>query len=192
MPVFYPKKNVHIFVPPLDDNMVFLPTTWAMLKTYYDHRGKHADRFYWPVPMITGFTVDEILKHLEAYPPNVFGFGGYIWNIDLCYQVAKIVKATWPTCLVVAGGPQPEYQSDQDWFQNHSFIDIVVPRDGEVPFTAILDRIADNKTNFLSVPDIVLQGAKGTGIEKSLVSSDLRDFTWPASALLHESDTRKP
>ena len=183
------KKNVHIFVPPLDDNMVFLPMTWAMLKTYYDHRGKHADRFHWPEPMITGFTVDEITKHLAANPPDVFGFGGYIWNIDLCYQVAKLVKATWPTCLVVAGGPQPEYQSDRDWFKNHPFIDIVVPRDGEVPFTAILDRVAENKKNFMTVPDIVLPGADGVGITKSLVSSDLRDFTWPASAVLHESTT---
>lgn len=180
--------NVHIFVPPLSENLTYLPMTWALLKTYYDHRGLYPERFRWPVPQVVDFDdTEKIMQHLRQHPPRVFGFGGYVWNIDLCYEIAQRVKQEWPDCLVVAGGPQPEYRSSPDWFSDHPYIDLVVPRDGEVPFTAILDRVAENKTNWRSVPDVLFPSKSGRGYETSLVTQELKDFTWPASAALHES-----
>jgi putative methyltransferase len=182
--------NVHIFVPPLAENLIYLPMTWALLKTYYDHRGRYPDRFSWPVPQLDNFDdIENVMQHFRADAPRVFGFGGYVWNIDLCYQVARRIKQEWPDCLVVAGGPQPEYQSNPEWFANHPYIDLVVPRDGEVPFTAILDRVAENKTNWVSVPDLIFPNKFGKGYDQSLVQQELKNFTWPASALLHESKT---
>lgn len=184
-------KNIHIFVPPLDENAGVLPITWAILKTYYEHRGSYREMFNWVEPNIWVINqpVDDIIADIAKNPPSVFGFGGYVWNINLCYEVSRRVKELWPDCVIVAGGPQPEYKTP-GWFAEHPYIDIVVPADGEVPFTAILDRVAQGRKNWSTVPDVVLP-APGGSATRSLTTVPVKDFTWPASPILEQSSVLK-
>lgn len=170
-------------------NTGFLPITWCNLKTYYEHRGQYPDQYHWvePDPLLYD-DVDQLWANIEKDPPAVFGFGGYIWNIEICYHVARRVRERWPDCLIVAGGPQPEYKTP-GWWKDHDYIDIVVPYDGEVPFTAILDEFAEGRRSFNLVPDILLpDGKERASFRPSMRSVPLKDFSWPASPMLAQKD----
>lgn len=181
--------NVHIFVPNIPANYASMPTVWTWLKTYYEDNGKYPTKFNWIKPQyFQNHDVDKIWAHLENQPPDVFGFGGYIWNIDLCYTIAQRVKQRWPNCLVIAGGPQPEYKSSADYFAQHPFIDVVVPFDGEVPFTEILDLVAEQRRNFDEISDIVLPSVTDQGFVTSKKHTDRKEFRWQRDVFTTQID----
>jgi putative methyltransferase len=182
------KKNIHIFSPEMDlYNYVPLPVVWCNLKTYYDHMGKYPDRYNWVEPVIFQMPqADKVIEQICKDPPDIFGFSGYIWNISLCYEVAAKIRELFPNCLIVAGGPQPEYRSEPGWFTKHDFIDIVVPNDGEVPFCDILNQLAEGDTDWGNVSDVILPAQDGIGFIKSNKTSPLKEYRWPASPLLSQ------
>jgi putative methyltransferase len=180
--------NVHIFVPNLYQNDRWhLPIVWTYLKTYYDHFGKHPKKFNWVVPNVNPQNDYEIKKALLKDPPTVFGFSGYIWNINQCYHIAEWVREEFPDCLIVAGGPQPEYKWNTTYFQEHPYIDMVVPYEGEIPFTDILDTIAEGRDDFQNCADLVLADPSNPfqGWKKSTKTVPRKNFEFPPSQFIH-------
>ena len=80
---------------------------------------------------------DVLLEPYGDTPIDVLGVSCYTWNSKLQYALASRVKARYPNCLVIAGGPDPDYK-DSEFFRRHPFIDIVAVKDGEVTFNKIL------------------------------------------------------
>ena len=192
LPTVLPSKNkynIHIFVPNIPANFASMPTVWTWLKTYYEKNGNYTNKFNWVHPQyFQNHDIEKIWSHLEQNPPDIFGFGGYIWNISLCYEICQRVKTRWPHCLIIAGGPQPEYKTTADYFANHSYIDIVVPFDGEVPFTEILDIVGQGGNNFESVSDIVLPTTSTKGFLKSTKHTDRKSFVWPGDPFVAQEE----
>ena len=71
--------------------------------------------------------------------PFLVGFSNYIWNIDLGYKTAQILKKKYPETIIVFGGPNyPDDREDQVQFlRDYPDIDIHIYKDGEIPFSEL-------------------------------------------------------
>lgn len=86
------------------------------------------------------FHTDRPETILAAYDaPDIAAFSVAMWNEQLNLHIAREVKARWPDCLIVFGGPQVPHDP-ADYFRAHPFIDVAVRGEGEEPFAEILRR----------------------------------------------------
>ena len=88
-------------------------------------------------------------KPVEYNDPGVFGFSVYIWNENYTDNIARQVKAEYPDCLIVYGGPQVPKFEDHSWWTEHPYVDVVIFGEGEVAFKKILQ--ANNKQEIAEI-----------------------------------------
>ena len=55
----------------------------------------------------------EIAEQLLAHNPEIVGFGCYIWNIEETSRVVRLLKEVRPALIVIVGGPEVSYETDQ-------------------------------------------------------------------------------
>lgn len=133
----------------------YLPYMWGVLKTYHEHHGRCAGDWHWRSPIFRYISALETLDAALETPIDVLGLSCYTWNWKLQQAIAARVKARYPDCLVVAGGPQPDVRRG-GFFQRHGDIDAVAVKDGEATFSKILDALQDGGTNLREIPGLVL------------------------------------
>lgn len=133
------KKNVYIITH--NKVMEYVPIVNYYLLEHYDHYGKHRDAYSWGRPIMTKTFEQADSETFVDAPPDVIGISVYIWNRNELFEFARQVKLKYPDCVVVAGGPQPEYEFFDDFWQQYSYVDYVVPAQGEHVFTDFLDRL---------------------------------------------------
>ncbi len=147
----------------------YLPAMWGVLKTYWEQHARSPELVRWDEPLYRMIDPERIVSPLRERRIDVLGLSCYTWNWRLQREIARLVKESHPECLVIAGGPHPDYRSPV-FFQENPFIDAVVVKDGEVPFTQILERTLDYPTmaDFLSaggpmsdIPGLCLPGSNG-------------------------------
>lgn len=83
---------------------------------------------------------------------DVIGFSMYSWNTRLNLHFAKQLKYLNPNAIVVCGGPNITYTGNwiADFLRVNSFVDYLVPFNGEVPFLKIVrNRLTDGDANAL-------------------------------------------
>jgi putative methyltransferase len=134
---------------------IVLPYLWAILKSYWEHHGSDPKAFTWMDPIYLRESVERNFGESLTEPPDVLGLSCYTWNWELQCKVARWAKERNPNCLVVAGGPDPDYK-DPEFFSKHSYIDIIVVKDGEIPFTKILETLLLGGRDFRSIPGLYL------------------------------------
>lgn len=80
-----------------------------------------------------------------ARPPAVLAVTNYVWNLELSYEVIRQAKAAAPDTVIVAGGPNYPNTPDgqRAFFARYPLIDFYVFKEGELPFAALLERLAD-------------------------------------------------
>ncbi len=99
---------------------------------------------------------------LDRYDnPGVAAFSSFMWNEQLNHMVAHEVKARWPDCLVVFGGPQVPHHPTQ-YIKEHPWIDVCVRAEGEEAFTDILERFIES-TDFSGIPGVTWRGGENEG-----------------------------
>jgi putative methyltransferase len=124
-----------------ETGLPFLPMMWGVLKTYWEHHGAARDAVEWLKPIYRLLPPAVLLRPYAGERIDVLGLSCYSWNFPLQCVVARAVKEANPHCLVVAGGPEPDFK-DPRFFETHAYIDAIVVKDGEIPFTRILDCVA--------------------------------------------------
>src|SRR5918999_2208136 len=135
------RKNVLVSIPSRGGGWVYLPTIWANLKSYCERTSATVRASYrWLDPVIVKQSAEAILAGLDERP-HVLGLSCYCWNSDSNYALARLVRERYPDCLVIAGGPDPDYKNT-DYFGAHPYVDAVVIQDGEAPFCAVLEQLA--------------------------------------------------
>ena len=137
---------------------IFLPYVWAILKSYWEHHGSDRDAFTWLDPLYLRRSVELDFEESLTADPDILGLSCYTWNWELQCAAARLAKERNPDCLVVAGGPDPDYK-DPDFFRKHSYIDVVVVKDGEIPFTKILETYLTGSRDFRHIPGLYLPAA---------------------------------
>ncbi len=78
-----------------------------------------------------------IRKKIEKFKPDIVGISVFVSAaINVCYDIAKIVKEINPNCIVVFGGRHPTFVPD-DTFKAKE-VDIIVRGEGELTFRELI------------------------------------------------------
>ena len=136
--------TVLISQPNIYDSKVFMPLVFLCLKTYTDNRDD-IDPVNWLDPLFRNTDVDTMLKDVDLESIDILGLSCYDWNWDLNLKIAKRVKSVNPTCLIVAGGPHPDWKDDE-LLNKHPQLDAIVYNDGELPFAEIIKAVQQNRS----------------------------------------------
>lgn len=154
-----------------DNARPYLPYVWAILKSYAERHGV-GTAYEWLDPLWRLDHPEAMLAQYAGRRIDVLGLSCYTWNWATQCLVAQELKARHPECLVVAGGPEPDYR-DSAFFAKYPFIDAVVVKDGEHPFSEILRQHASGNRDLTGIGGLVLPGRPGS-----------RGHTWTGPAQL--------
>ena len=82
-------------------------------------------------------SLDVILNKIEE--PDDIGFSCFIWNWNLNLKIARCIKELYANCLIIFGGQQQALADRvENFFEEHSYVDILVHGEGEETFVEIL------------------------------------------------------
>jgi len=173
--------NVLICEPQLRSyNLPYLPALWGVLKTYWEKNTAHPGMVNWMPPVHMMESPEIIVDRFRGQQIDILGLSCYTWNWRLQCEIAKLIKVDHPECLIVAGGPHPDYK-DPSFFGEHPAIDAVVVKHGEIPFTQLLDSAISHSSSFSqffkdrplnSIPGFTLPGMNGKIISEAQSPAD--------------------
>lgn len=146
-------RNILISAPNNHEATVYLPVIYGILKNYYHYNGNHANSFNWLSPI---YKKEYSLPEEQV---DVLGLSCYAWNASINYEIARLVKERNPKSIVIAGGPEVDYKNP-NFFKLHPYVDAILIQDGEISFTQILDKIANNDYNFNNILGVMTRTNK--------------------------------
>ena len=79
----------------------------------------------------------EVLADIYDCRPSILGLACYIWNIDMTLQLVRLLKQVLPEVIVVAGGPEVSFGSDELLAENPG-IDYCLSGEGEEALAELL------------------------------------------------------
>ena len=86
---------------------------------------------------VKNLSFTQIRKKIEKFRPDLVGISVFLsLTINICYDIAKIVKNVNPNCLIVFGGRHPTAIPDETLDINE--VDIVVRGEGELTFRELI------------------------------------------------------
>ena len=88
------------------------------------------------------------MGQLETWQPDVMGLSLYSWDTKLNLHIAEHTHRLRPELFVVAGGPNIPIQ-DEDvlaFFEEYPFVDLLVNKDGDIPFARIVGQLLDGRS----------------------------------------------
>ena len=133
-------KNVYLaqFSTVSLDTYYFFPYSVGLIQSYA-HSVPIIAKNYDLKPLLwKKLPIDELVNSLDN--PAVFGFSSYVWNANYNLQLAKAVKARYPECIIVFGGPGVP-DADADFFVNHPWVDYLIHTEGEQSFANLLETL---------------------------------------------------
>lgn len=74
-----------------------------------------------------------LLEQLLAARPSIIGFSTYLWNIQACVRLVKILKQLLPDCVTVFGGPEAG-PGGEALLRSLPSLDFVIEGEGEAAF----------------------------------------------------------
>ena len=130
----------------LSINMIsFVPYAYGLLKSFAEQDPAIASAYRWHPPLTDPEPVDALVSKIKD--PNILCLSCYVWNRNQHMAVARHVKASYPDCLVVCGGPHvPDHVAD--FFSQFPFVDILVHGEGEIPFAMLLRELLVREPDF--------------------------------------------
>ena len=132
-------------------NNVFLPHSVGLVQAYCQTVPEIQDNFNFLDFIYLREDPDSVAQRLES--PNIVGISCYLWNWEWSKALAKSVKAHYPECLVVLGGPQVPTKP-QNFFHEHPYVDLLVHYEGETPFSEILLEYLKATPHFESIQGV--------------------------------------
>ncbi|GAG85113.1 unnamed protein product [marine sediment metagenome] len=86
---------------------------------------------------VQNLSYKQIRKKIENYKPDIVGISVFVSAaINICYNIAKVVKDYNKNCTVVFGGRHPTFVPDETL--NVDEVDIVVRGEGELTFRELI------------------------------------------------------
>ncbi|BBO69086.1 hypothetical protein DSCA_30160 [Desulfosarcina alkanivorans] len=120
----------------LSFNMIsFVPYAFGFLKSYAEQDSGITAAYHWHPPLTTPEPVDTVVSRIVD--PDLLCLSCYVWNHNQQMKIARRVKARYPDCLVVCGGPHVPEQPG-DFFSRFPQADVLVHGEGEIPFARLL------------------------------------------------------
>ena len=126
----------------LMENAAYLPLVSGLLRAYAETSELLKGNYEF-TPFI--YYRDNLQRIMDRYDnPSVAAFSVSMWNEQLNLKVAEQVKARYPDCLVVFGGPNVPHHPEA-YFELYPFVDVAVRGEGEVAFSDILTRFLESR-----------------------------------------------
>ena len=157
-------------------NSKFIHTNLAVryLKQFAQERGYCCE--------IAEYTVNQhlpdILDEIYRLRPNVLFLSCYIWNIEMMLELAEEYRRICPDVIIVAGGPEVSYNSEEILKNNPAF-NAVLRGEGEIAFTEYLEFL-DQKRDIGQVSSLSYRDETGTIITTPAAPSlDLSFLPFP-------------
>lgn len=88
--------------------------------------------------------------------PVAVGFSMYLWNRDLCCEIAAELRRSHPGVKLFCGGP--EVTADSESVTRQFFFDFVITGEGEVPFLSLCQTLATGG-DYSEIPGVLLPGS---------------------------------
>lgn len=139
------KLRLAFMSPPHADWQTPANLTWMLLESHYKHEGKFPDHVDF-LPAIYKFDQYSSWQEMKddmdgGEPADVYCFGSYIWNYEMCDAVAKLVKEQHPQAICVIGGPHIGKNEPELIKARLEIYDYIcqVTKPGEAFITSLLD-----------------------------------------------------
>ena len=144
------KLRLAFMSPPHADWQTPANLTWMLLESHYNHESMHAGKVEF-IPAIYKFDKYRSWQEMKddmdkGEPADVYCFGSYIWNYQMCDEVAKLIKEQNPKAITVIGGPHIGRNEPELMAKRLELYDYVcqVTKPGEAFFTSLLDGYFNN------------------------------------------------
>ena len=142
--VYFNEYNV------LLENATYLPLVSGLLRAYAATSEIITDNYHFMPFLFYRDSVETLMSRYDN--PVVAAFSVSMWNEQLSLRVAAEVKARYPDCLIVFGGPSVPHHP-ASYFKDFPFVDVAVRGEGEESFAEILIRFLDSR-DFSDIPGI--------------------------------------
>ena len=99
--------------------------TFMLMKSHYDRVGKYSERVEWLEPPYK-YNLYKNFEELyrEVSDADIILFSSYIWNYDICDNIAKLSKEKNPNVVCILGGPHIGTQ-EKDYLKQRTFYDYI-------------------------------------------------------------------
>jgi len=126
-------------------NQIHLPFSIAMLFSYIKSKEKLQENFKFEKTFVFRDKITDDIKQCKN--ADILLCSCYVWNWEITLHLAKEVKKTNPSCLIIFGGPQvPE--DTTGFFDKYPFVDILVHAEGEYILENIFNAYLKDKNYF--------------------------------------------
>jgi radical SAM superfamily enzyme YgiQ (UPF0313 family) len=111
--------------PPHADWIIPNIATWLFMESHYNAVGKYKDQVEW-LPAPYKFNQYEDIRDLydEVHEADIILFSSYVWNYDLCDELAKYIKEQDPNKVTIVGGPHIG-ENEEEFLANRTYYDYV-------------------------------------------------------------------
>lgn len=140
----------------------YLPYSVGCLQAYAEKKLQNRAQFEFLLPLYKRMDPREGVKPILA--ADIVFFSLYVWNEQMSYAIARLLKENNPHVIIVVGGPQvPRHMPTapglvENYLQTNCFIDMAVHGEGEQPFVAVLEH---SFGDWRSIPSISYLNANG-------------------------------
>ena len=86
--------------------------------------------------------VDYVLGEIYRLQPDLVGFSVYIWNLELTLALCSKLKQVLPEVVVVLGGPEVSFDSEEI-LKNNPGLDVIVIGEGEETLNDLVCAVRD-------------------------------------------------
>lgn len=156
----------------LMEGSAYLPLVSGLLQAFAQTSSQIKDNYEFMPYLFYREHQDKVVARYEN--PSIAAFSVSMWNEQLSLKVAELVKKKYPDCLIIFGGPQVPYASE-DYFKQHPFIDIGVRGEGEETFMEILNRFLESR-DFSNIAGISWRDASGACVRNATERVQPRDL----------------
>jgi hypothetical protein len=102
--------------------------------------------------------------------PDAVGFSMYVWNRELCCEIAAEIRRKYPTAQLFCGGP--EVTADPASVAGSNIFDFVIVGEGEIPFLSLCNNLTAGR-DYLEIPGILGKGSTSLAPPPPLADLDL-------------------
>lgn len=130
---------------------------------------------------LTDMSVDDLVREVLAFDPDVAGFSTYLWSFPFFVEAARRLKDDDPRRLIVFGGPsaRPSMLALAPYRAARRWIDALVINDGEHTFREVV-ALRDRSTSALgAVSGLARPTGDGWSETPSRPLADLNDLPSP-------------
>jgi len=85
----------------------------------------------------------DIAEQLLASSPKIIGLGVYIWNVQQSIEVAALIKTISPQTLLILGGPEISFETEQQ--EIFKYADYVITHQADLAFADLCRQLLNKQ-----------------------------------------------